>query len=73
MKKEMQIEDDELKQYFQQAKQPVKEDPSVKRNSPNHLGQDIYNQKIQTFSQALKGFHVFNVIGSFWRFQPATP
>lgn len=31
MKKEMQMEDDELKQYFQQARKPVHEDPSIRR------------------------------------------
>jgi len=42
----MQMEDEKLKQYFKQARKPVKEDPSIKRKNIIDAGQDAYDQKI---------------------------
>jgi len=43
----MQMEDEELKQYFQQARKPIKQDPSVKRKNGDDVDQNLqYKQKM---------------------------
>lgn len=74
MKKEMQVEEQELKQYFQKASMPVKEDPSFRSKIELNIERDeAYKTKMGLFKEAFDSFQIFHFWSGFWKYKASTP
>ena len=66
MKEDYDREEKDLKEYFNQLSEPVKEDPTVMRRKR-------YKDKMSAYRDALEGLELKSIIKNFWKYVPPTP